>query len=122
MGGSLCQRHLQAVVVGFVYVRKEIDVTQIREAWIAADTKSNPVGCRAGLSVRFVQPLTGSCKSGADRWLIKISQAQQLRAVISDVCNLHRHVIRDSPLDAERPGADIGRTYIAVDAQDVTGR
>src|ERR1022692_5262066 len=92
----LSQRYLQGIVVGFVIVGEPEGVTQIRELGVKRSKRST--GERtAGASLNaIIGVCSRSCRvsppwaEAADtRRLVQVDQTEKLRAVVSDVIDIH---------------------------------
>src|ERR1019366_3421301 len=110
MGGPLGKGHLQAVVVGLVLIGNAVDLRNVREL-----AKERPAGLYASrIAIIAVY-------AGTERWLVDVSEAQQLGAVVPHIGNLQGHIVRDRSLDGQCPGADIGRPHIWIHRLHVAG-
>src|ERR1700704_618056 len=116
----LRHRYLQAVVVGKIGVRQPRDVGQVRKLLKVG------LSLRLEARVRAAAGATGDAKVSRSAWtgrvsppttkrrLIQIAQSDQLRAVVTNVSNVKREVIREGALDAQTPRSDIGGAQITV--------
>src|ERR1700747_2896053 len=110
---------LQAVIVRVIPVLKKVD--ELKKWKLRIEGPPKLLTCVVEL------PASGCSKTGLNSWqigigLIDVAHAVKFHAGVSHISDLDRGRISNCPLDVGIPRNDVGRSEMAIHAQDIAGR